>query len=64
MLSLRCLTVIYYIIRLKSDLFLDITLHNLTNIDFDLWAIKIKFKSDGVIGLPIYNFLLMFNSNI
>ncbi len=36
----------------------DIRLWNLCDIDFDLsWSIKVK--SDGVIGLPIYGFLLM-----
>ena len=38
-------------------------LRNLSDLDFDL-SRSLKVKCDGVIGLPIYGFLLMFNSNI
>ncbi len=41
----------------------DITLCNLSDIDFDL-SRSLKGKCDCVIGLPIHNFLLMVNSNI
>ena len=34
-----------------------------SDLDFDL-SRSLKVKCDGVIGLPIYGFLLMFNSNI
>ncbi len=41
----------------------DIRLWNLRDLDFGLsWSFKVK--SDGVIGLAIYGFLLMVNSNI
>ncbi len=33
------------------------------DLDFDLWR-SLKVKSDGAIGLPLYGFLLVFNSNI
>ncbi len=35
----------------------------LVTLDFDL-SRSLKVKCDGVIGLPIYGFLLMVNSNI
>ncbi len=41
----------------------DIRLWNLGDLDIDL-SMSIKDKSDGVIGLAIYGFLLMVNSNI
>ncbi len=41
----------------------DIRLQNLGNLAFDL-SRSPKVKSEGVIGLPIYGILLMFNSNI
>ena len=41
----------------------DIMLWNVSNLDFDL-SRSFKWKSDGVIGLPIYGFLYMVNSNI
>ena len=41
----------------------DISLQNLGDLDFDL-SMSLKVKSDGVIGLAIYGFLLMVNSNI
>ena len=41
----------------------DIRLRNLGDLDFDLSrSMKVKYK--GAIGLPVYGFLLMFNSNI
>ncbi len=40
----------------------DIRLQNLTDLDFDLSS-SLKVISYGAIGLPIYGFLLMFNSN-
>ncbi len=39
------------------------TTENLSDLDFDL-SRSLKGKSDGVIGLAIYGFLLMVNSNI
>ncbi len=39
------------------------TTENLTDLDFDL-SRSLKVKSDGVIRLAIYGFLLMVNSNI
>ncbi len=41
----------------------DIRLQNMSDIEFDL-SRSLKVKSDGTVGLPIYGFLLMFNSNI
>ena len=41
----------------------DIMLRNLSDLEFDL-SRSLKVKCDSVIGLPIYAFLLMFNSNI
>ena len=41
----------------------DTSLENLGDLDFDL-SRSLKVKSNGAIGLPIYGFLLMFNSNI
>ena len=38
-------------------------LQNLSDLDFDL-SRSLKVKSDSGTGLPIYGFLLMFNSNI
>ncbi len=38
-------------------------LRNLGELDFDL-SRSLKVKSDSVIGLAIYGFLLMVNSNI
>ena len=40
-----------------------IRLWNLSDLDFDL-SMSLKVKYDSVIGLPIYGFLLVFNSNI
>ena len=34
-----------------------------SNLDFDL-SRSLKVKYDGAIGLPMYGFLLIFNSNI
>ncbi len=44
-------------------LFYDIRLRHLSDLEFDL-SRSLKVKCDSVIGLPIYAFLLMFNSNI
>ncbi len=41
----------------------DIRLCNLSDLDFDL-SRSLKVKCEGANGLPIYGFLLMFNSNI
>ena len=41
----------------------DIRLWNLSDLDFDI-SRSLKVKYDTVIGLPIYNFLLVFNSSI
>ncbi len=41
----------------------DIRLQNLGDLEFDL-SRSLKVKGDVAIGLPIYGFLLMFNSNI
>ncbi len=41
----------------------DIRFWSLSDLDFDL-SRSLHLKYDGVIGLPIYGFLLMFNSNI
>ncbi len=38
-------------------------LQNLSDLDFDL-SMSLKVNCDGVIGLPIYGFLLRFNCNI
>ncbi len=41
------------------------TAQNLSDLEFDLSRSNVlKVKCDGVIGLAIYGFLLMFNSNI
>ena len=40
-----------------------IRLPNIGDLDFDL-SRSFNVKSDGAIGLPIYGFLSMFNSNI
>ena len=40
----------------------DIRLWNLSDLDFDL-SRSLKVKSNGAVGLSIYEFLLMFNSN-
>ncbi len=37
-------------------------LSNLNDLDFDL-SRSLKVKCDGIIGLPVYGFLLMFNNN-
>ncbi len=50
-------------IGLNSAPLRDIRHRNLSDLDFDL-SRSLKVKSDGVIGLPIYGFLLMVNSNI
>ena len=47
-----------YVYHMKSS-----TTQNLTPLDFDL-SRSLKVKYEGAIGLPIYAFLLMFNSNI
>ena len=39
------------------------TTQNLSDLDFDLSRSR-KVKFEGAIGLPIYSFLLMFNSDI
>ncbi len=39
------------------------TTQNLSDLDFDL-SRSLKVKCHGVIGLAIYGFLLMINSNI
>ena len=39
------------------------TTQNLSDLEFDL-SRSLKVKCNGAIGLPIYGFLLMFNSNI
>ncbi len=41
----------------------DIRLRKFGDLDFDL-SRSLKVKCDGAIGLPIYGFLSMFNSNI
>ncbi len=41
----------------------DKRLWNPNNLDFDISRL-LKVKSDGVIGFPIYGFLLMVNSNM
>ncbi len=38
-------------------------LQNLSDLDFDL-SRSLKVKFDSAIGLPIYGFLFMFNSNM
>ncbi len=38
-------------------------LQNLSDVDFDL-SRSLKVKCDSVIGLPIYGFLVVSNSNI
>ncbi len=38
-------------------------LHNLGDLEFDV-SRSLKVKYEGAIALPIYGFLLMFNSNI
>ncbi len=40
----------------------DISLQNLGDLDFDL-SRSLKVRSNGAVGLPIYDFLLMSNSN-
>ncbi len=41
----------------------DISFRNLSDLDFDL-SRSLRVKCDSVTGLPIYPFLVMFNSNI
>ncbi len=47
----------------NSDASRDVRLLNLNDLDFNL-SVSHKVKCDGAIGLPIYDLLLMFNSNI
>ncbi len=47
----------------NAALLRDIKLQNLSDFDFDL-SRSLKAKCDGLIRLPIDNFLLMFNGNI
>ncbi len=41
---------------------LDISLRNVSDLDFDL-SRSLKVKYNGAVGLPIYDFLLGYNSN-
>ena len=47
----------------KQALLQDIRLRNLSELECDL-SMSLKVKCESPIGLPIYGFLLMFNSNI
>ena len=42
--------------------FQDIRLWNLSGLEFDL-SVSLKVRSNGAIGFPIYDFLLVYNSN-
>ncbi len=53
----------YFIVTYGLAPLQDIRLQKLSDLEFDL-SRSLKVKCDSVIGLPIYAFLLMFNSNI
>ncbi len=53
----------YFIVTYGPAPLQDIRLRNLSDLEFDLLR-SLKVKCDSVIELPIYAFLLMFNSNI
>ncbi len=59
MLSYYCLIVTWPYYALLQD----IVLQNLSYLDFNL-SRSLRVKCDSAIGLPIYTFLLMSNSNI
>ena len=53
----------YFIVTYGLAPLQDIRLRDLTNLEFDL-SRSFKVTCDDVIGLSIYSFLLMFNSNL
>ncbi len=53
----------YFIVTYGLAPLQDIRLQNLSDFDFDLLR-SLKVLCDSVIELPMYAFLLMFNSNI
>ncbi len=53
----------YFIVAYGLAPLQDIRLQNLSDLEFDL-SRSLKVICDDVIGLPIYDFLLMFNSNL
>ncbi len=53
----------YGLTQVLYKIAVDIRLRNLSDLELDL-SRSLKVKCDSVIGLPIYAFLLMFNSNI
>ncbi len=53
----------YFIVTYGLAPLQDIRLRNLSDLEFDLSG-SLKVICDDVVGLPIYAFLLMFNSNI